>query len=308
MPRHIKTAALAGQQDEADAKTRGTVEEIIADVKARGDIAVRELSQKFDKWSPPSFRLSDERDPQSCRAGIASDHRRHQIRAAADPAFRRDPARLDEGCRGRDPARRDPRPPEHPGRQRRLLCAGRPLSDGRVGAHEHRHRQGRRGRSYRRLHAAEPGRPAPRDHRRDAPRRRRRDLCARRRAGGRGDGARHRDHQAGRHAGRAGQRLCRRGQAPALRPGRHRPVRRPDRDPGHRRRERRRRDVRHRSARPGRARPDLAGDPAHHLGKARPRHACRSRAPADGICRPPMSPGSPGATTARSSCAPTTTR
>jgi sulfopropanediol 3-dehydrogenase len=60
MPRHIKTAALAGQQDEADAKTRATVETIIADVRARGDAAVRELSERFDKWSPSSFRLSDD--------------------------------------------------------------------------------------------------------------------------------------------------------------------------------------------------------------------------------------------------------
>src|SRR5919205_956406 len=59
MPRHIKTAALAGQQEEADAKTRAAVEAIIADVRARGDRAVREFSERFDKWSPPSFRLSD---------------------------------------------------------------------------------------------------------------------------------------------------------------------------------------------------------------------------------------------------------
>src|SRR3989440_1848162 len=58
MPRHIKTAALAGQQEEADAKVRSTVESIIADVATRGDAAVRELSERFDKWSPPSFRLS----------------------------------------------------------------------------------------------------------------------------------------------------------------------------------------------------------------------------------------------------------
>src|ERR1043165_1312552 len=58
MPRHIKTAALAGQQDEADVKVRGAVEAIIADVKARGDRAVRDLSERFDKWSPASFRLS----------------------------------------------------------------------------------------------------------------------------------------------------------------------------------------------------------------------------------------------------------
>src|SRR5439155_919333 len=60
MPRHIKTAALAGQQEESDAKTRTAVEAIIADVRARGDAAVRDLSERFDKWLPPSFRLSQE--------------------------------------------------------------------------------------------------------------------------------------------------------------------------------------------------------------------------------------------------------
>ncbi len=60
MPRHIKTAALADSQDEADARTRATVEAIIADVRARGDVAVRELSERFDKWSPASFRLSED--------------------------------------------------------------------------------------------------------------------------------------------------------------------------------------------------------------------------------------------------------
>src|ERR1700704_1754392 len=60
MPRHIKTAALAGQQEETDAKVRGAVEAIIADVRTRGDAAVRELSERFDKWSPPSFRLTDD--------------------------------------------------------------------------------------------------------------------------------------------------------------------------------------------------------------------------------------------------------
>jgi sulfopropanediol 3-dehydrogenase len=58
MARHIKKAARAGQQEEADAKIRSTVESIIADVAQRGDAAVRELSERFDKWSPPSFRLS----------------------------------------------------------------------------------------------------------------------------------------------------------------------------------------------------------------------------------------------------------
>src|SRR5207249_8224338 len=59
MTRHIKRAALAGQQEAADARIRSTVESIIADVARRGDAAVREMSERFDKWSPPSFRLSD---------------------------------------------------------------------------------------------------------------------------------------------------------------------------------------------------------------------------------------------------------
>ena len=40
-------------------KTRNIVEGILKDVETRGDDAVRELSEKFDKWSPESFRLSD---------------------------------------------------------------------------------------------------------------------------------------------------------------------------------------------------------------------------------------------------------
>src|SRR5256714_1818708 len=60
MSRHIKRAALAGQQEEADAKIRNTVESIITDVAKRGDAAVREMSERFDKWSPPSFRLSED--------------------------------------------------------------------------------------------------------------------------------------------------------------------------------------------------------------------------------------------------------
>ena len=31
---------------------------IVEDVKARGDDAVRDLSEQFDKWSPASFKLT----------------------------------------------------------------------------------------------------------------------------------------------------------------------------------------------------------------------------------------------------------
>src|SRR5215510_16411355 len=44
--------------DANEAKVRQTVEAILEDVAARGDAAVRALSEKFDRWSPPNFRLS----------------------------------------------------------------------------------------------------------------------------------------------------------------------------------------------------------------------------------------------------------
>jgi sulfopropanediol 3-dehydrogenase len=58
MPKYIKTGIPAAEIDAATSKVQETVTKIIADVKQRGDAAVRELSSKFDAWSPPSFRLS----------------------------------------------------------------------------------------------------------------------------------------------------------------------------------------------------------------------------------------------------------
>jgi sulfopropanediol 3-dehydrogenase len=43
----------------ADTKVRETVEAILADIAARGDAAVRELSTKFDKWDRDNYRLTD---------------------------------------------------------------------------------------------------------------------------------------------------------------------------------------------------------------------------------------------------------
>ena len=41
-----------------DAQVRTTVESVLADISARGDAAVRDLSVKFDKYDPPAFRLT----------------------------------------------------------------------------------------------------------------------------------------------------------------------------------------------------------------------------------------------------------
>jgi len=60
MPRYLKRGLSADAVEAADAKVRSTVENILADVKARGDAAIRELSKTFDNWQPENFRLSPE--------------------------------------------------------------------------------------------------------------------------------------------------------------------------------------------------------------------------------------------------------
>src|SRR3546814_9871952 len=44
---------------EADLTVRQTVEAIIAEVAARGDVAVEELSAKFDGWKRQDYRLTN---------------------------------------------------------------------------------------------------------------------------------------------------------------------------------------------------------------------------------------------------------
>jgi sulfopropanediol 3-dehydrogenase len=58
MARYLKTGITEDAAAEADAQVRQVVEEIIADIKKRGDDAVRDWSQKFDNWAPADFRLS----------------------------------------------------------------------------------------------------------------------------------------------------------------------------------------------------------------------------------------------------------
>jgi len=58
MIRTIKKGISADRVKEVDLRVRDTVAAITADVARRGDAAVREVSQRLDKWSPPSFRLS----------------------------------------------------------------------------------------------------------------------------------------------------------------------------------------------------------------------------------------------------------
>src|SRR3954452_5671697 len=72
MPRYLKRGMDAAAVKAADAKVRETVESILAQVEGRKDAAIRELSEKFDRWSPKDFKLS----PQEVERAIAQVPRR----------------------------------------------------------------------------------------------------------------------------------------------------------------------------------------------------------------------------------------
>ncbi len=60
MINYVKKGKPAEARSELDREVRGVVEDIIADIGRRGEQALRGYSEKFDKWNPPSFRLSQE--------------------------------------------------------------------------------------------------------------------------------------------------------------------------------------------------------------------------------------------------------
>ena len=59
MIEYLKRGKTEAARSEEDAKTRAVVESTLAEIEARGDAAVRDLSQKFDNYAPAQFRLTD---------------------------------------------------------------------------------------------------------------------------------------------------------------------------------------------------------------------------------------------------------
>ncbi|MCG7573772.1 histidinol dehydrogenase [Phaeobacter sp. CNT1-3] len=57
---YLKRGKPEADRADDDAKTRAVVEATLKDIEQRGDAAVRELSEKFDSYTPDSFRLSQE--------------------------------------------------------------------------------------------------------------------------------------------------------------------------------------------------------------------------------------------------------
>ncbi|MEE4451602.1 histidinol dehydrogenase [Novosphingobium resinovorum] len=55
---YLKRGATAEAKADADRKVRDIVEAALADIEARGDVAVREMSNRFDGWDREDYRLS----------------------------------------------------------------------------------------------------------------------------------------------------------------------------------------------------------------------------------------------------------
>jgi sulfopropanediol 3-dehydrogenase len=67
----LKRGSAADKKDARDRSVRETVEKTLTDIAARGDAAVRELSARFDNWSPDSFALGA-REKQDCLDQLSS--------------------------------------------------------------------------------------------------------------------------------------------------------------------------------------------------------------------------------------------
>src|SRR2546426_1455570 len=73
MREYLKKAVPRPPED--DAAVRQTVSEILGAVRERGDKAVREWSERLDRWEPPAFRLSQS-EIESAIARVSIEDRR----------------------------------------------------------------------------------------------------------------------------------------------------------------------------------------------------------------------------------------
>ena len=76
----IKKSLNEKQRAEENNKVKAVVENTLKEIELKGDSYVRELSEKFDKYSPSSFRLSE--DEISKLVDEVSDNDKEDIRFA----------------------------------------------------------------------------------------------------------------------------------------------------------------------------------------------------------------------------------
>ena len=72
MARYLKQGISGNEIADQDRRIRRTVEDIIEDIDARGNEALREYSEKFDAWSPESFLLTKS-EIESCYAELSAE-------------------------------------------------------------------------------------------------------------------------------------------------------------------------------------------------------------------------------------------
>jgi sulfopropanediol 3-dehydrogenase len=157
MVKYIKKGMSADKAQEADARVRGAVEGVLKDVAQRGDAAVRELSERYDRWSPPSFRLS----PAQIKELIASlPEQTIQDIQFAQAQVRRF---AQEQRKALQDIEVETLLGVILGHKNIPVNARRALSDGRFGAHERADGQGGRRAARGGLHTAHPG-PGPCRH------------------------------------------------------------------------------------------------------------------------------------------------
>jgi sulfopropanediol 3-dehydrogenase len=73
MARHLKTGRTLEQRSAQAKKVREIVTGIIEDIEVRGETALREISEKFDNWNPPRFRLT-EQEIEACLSELSKQN------------------------------------------------------------------------------------------------------------------------------------------------------------------------------------------------------------------------------------------
>ncbi|WND03031.1 histidinol dehydrogenase [Temperatibacter marinus] len=82
MIRYLKDGIDVEIAEATDKKVQGIVEGILEDIQKNGDAAVREYSEKFDNWSPTSYRLSAQ-EIKACYDEV-TDQELHDIKFAQE--------------------------------------------------------------------------------------------------------------------------------------------------------------------------------------------------------------------------------
>jgi sulfopropanediol 3-dehydrogenase len=85
MVRYLKSGMSDEQKATEDIRVRGVVEQMLSAIATRGDGAVRDYSEKLDRWSPASFRLT--------RADIDACYKELSTQAVDDIRFAQEQVR-----------------------------------------------------------------------------------------------------------------------------------------------------------------------------------------------------------------------